>query len=655
MAVIARATVSPRSALDRRGTQAGRQAVDLERARAEADCVAADADRRGVEPGDRGAATVSRGAPAFVADFSAIPPSSDGLAAQSLTLGAVDDPQEVEADRVAEQVTSLPVAGVSAAVPHLARHSSGTSRAASTEAPPIVREVLGTPGRPLDDATRSYFEPRFGRDFSRVRVHSDGPAANSARAVNAQAYTVRNDIVFGAGRFAPETDAGRRLIAHELVHVAQQQVTLRRQPVKHFEPVKFHDSHALVTAIAKDSPSKEELAGACNYLSLISTADAIALAKVIAQRKASALQPLEAMASAGYATHRVRLILAAVELAGTIGRTGFVLEHELVSDLGAADAEQILDLLGPAVPELDAMQKCSGFRALRPDERLRLTYLIGGSTSVSEKAAAAMRALLAGPHVSKDDPATFRKFVIDEKYLQESIAATRGKARSPGRATIGSATEVPNYKFGGQSALMADALRYDVVVDAKDTSGKDVEQTIPVFLPKTAGVKDKSYKRLSIGEVADISAGMPDPARTKIVHVDVHWMPQNFTPTGTGKPPDGAQTSAAAGRDGVVNIYPLKDDKTKQIDIIHETGHVSSLAAWGDSEDDERWKPWRDAMASDGMAVSQYAKKTIFEDFAESWALYVPSLGTPRKNEIRALIPARCKLMDTLLTQKPRP
>jgi hypothetical protein len=89
-------------------------------------------------------------------------------------------------------------------------------------APPIVHEVLRSPGRPLDSATRAFMEPRFGHDFSQVRVHTDGKAAESAQAVNARAYTVGRDVVFGAGQHAPQTIAGRRLMAHELTHTLQQ-------------------------------------------------------------------------------------------------------------------------------------------------------------------------------------------------------------------------------------------------------------------------------------------------------------------------------------------------------------------------------------------------------------------------------------------------
>lgn len=89
-------------------------------------------------------------------------------------------------------------------------------------APPIVHEVLHSPGQPLDTCTRAFFEPRFGHDFSRVRVHADHEAARSARAVNALAYTVGNHVVFGSGQFSPSTKSGQRLLAHELVHVGQQ-------------------------------------------------------------------------------------------------------------------------------------------------------------------------------------------------------------------------------------------------------------------------------------------------------------------------------------------------------------------------------------------------------------------------------------------------
>src|SRR5262249_22795975 len=88
-------------------------------------------------------------------------------------------------------------------------------------APKIVNEVLGSSGRPLDHATRAYMEPRFNRDFSNVGIHTDSRAAESARAVDAVAYTVGRNIVFGREAYRPGTLDGKRLLAHELAHVAQ--------------------------------------------------------------------------------------------------------------------------------------------------------------------------------------------------------------------------------------------------------------------------------------------------------------------------------------------------------------------------------------------------------------------------------------------------
>lgn len=100
-------------------------------------------------------------------------------------------------------------------------------RRAATQAepsgvPPIVRGVLRASGQPLDPDTRAFMEPRFGHDFSGVRVHSDAEAAKSARAVNSLAYTVGSSIVFDKGQYKPHTPAGKRLLAHELTHTIQQ-------------------------------------------------------------------------------------------------------------------------------------------------------------------------------------------------------------------------------------------------------------------------------------------------------------------------------------------------------------------------------------------------------------------------------------------------
>lgn len=90
------------------------------------------------------------------------------------------------------------------------------------EAPPIVHEVIRSPGQPLAGSTRAFFEPRFGHDFSKVRVHTDAKASEAAQAVRAKAFTVGQDTVFGQGQYFPETERGQQLLAHELTHVVQQ-------------------------------------------------------------------------------------------------------------------------------------------------------------------------------------------------------------------------------------------------------------------------------------------------------------------------------------------------------------------------------------------------------------------------------------------------
>jgi hypothetical protein len=94
--------------------------------------------------------------------------------------------------------------------------------ARATTVPPIVHSVLRSAGTPLDAPTRVWFERRFARDFSNVRIHADERAAESARALNAVAYASGPDIVFGAGQYSTQSEHGRRLLAHELTHVVQQ-------------------------------------------------------------------------------------------------------------------------------------------------------------------------------------------------------------------------------------------------------------------------------------------------------------------------------------------------------------------------------------------------------------------------------------------------
>lgn len=165
-----------------------------------------------------------------------------------LRIGEVNDEYEREADHVADTVMRMPDSlastpvsiGSGTAEDALQRCACGCggSCGGSTEeelvqrqadgpaspgvAPSIVHDVLRSPGRPLEASTRAFLEPRFGHDFSGVRIHTDDRAAESAAALSALAYTVGSDIVFAKGKYQPDAASGRRLLAHEMTHTIQQ-------------------------------------------------------------------------------------------------------------------------------------------------------------------------------------------------------------------------------------------------------------------------------------------------------------------------------------------------------------------------------------------------------------------------------------------------
>lgn len=141
---------------------------------------------------------------------------------RKLVIGASNDLLEQEADRIADQVMAGPVPSHVNLVPPRIQRFTGHTAGQMGGAPASVEHILACSGRPLAPAIQDEMGQRFGYDFSQVRVHSGTDAAQSAREVSAQAYTVGRNIVFGADRFSPATHEGRWLLAHELTHVVQQ-------------------------------------------------------------------------------------------------------------------------------------------------------------------------------------------------------------------------------------------------------------------------------------------------------------------------------------------------------------------------------------------------------------------------------------------------
>jgi hypothetical protein len=197
-----------------------------------------------VFPADRARRPQARPAPSA-------PPSRHTLQPK-LAVGRVDDPLEHEADHVAEHVMRMPEPEATTSRRAIAltdrvlrrkcdqceaeeegqiHRKLAKSSAPGLSVPPMVHDVLRSPGQALDPATRRYMEPRFGWNFSRVRVHADERATQSALAMGARAYTVENHIVFQTNEFDPSRKEGKALLAHELAHVVQQDAAvLRRQP-----------------------------------------------------------------------------------------------------------------------------------------------------------------------------------------------------------------------------------------------------------------------------------------------------------------------------------------------------------------------------------------------------------------------------------------
>jgi hypothetical protein len=150
--------------------------------------------------------------------------------------------------RLARQATERPI------------HATNSSETSTVL--PVIHDVLRSQGQPLDSDTRVFMEPRFGHDFSRVRVYTDERAAESAQAVNALAYTVGQDVVFGTGQYKPETSAGRYLLAHELTHTIQQSMADQSSSLQ-LSPSQSEDqleqqAKSIARAVATPSLSRQQ-------------------------------------------------------------------------------------------------------------------------------------------------------------------------------------------------------------------------------------------------------------------------------------------------------------------------------------------------------------------------------------------------------------
>ncbi len=163
------------------------------------------------------------------------------LVQAKLKISQPGDLYEEEADRIAEQVVQRKAESCHCGV--TCSKCQAETKGLIQRKPELHSNTSGAPvpgsflhqigsGQPLPHSARAFLEPRFGQDFGSVRVHTDAQSAESARAINARAFTVGRDVVFGVGQYATGTTAGRLLLAHELAHVVRQgpsEPTIQRQ------------------------------------------------------------------------------------------------------------------------------------------------------------------------------------------------------------------------------------------------------------------------------------------------------------------------------------------------------------------------------------------------------------------------------------------
>lgn len=144
-----------------------------------------------------------------------------------LQFAGTNDKYEQEADRTAEQILRMPEPSNGDINKYLNTNVTVQRQVSNTQYgvtyfPEIVHDVLRSPGQPLDQTSRDFMEPRFGYDFSNLRIHNNNKAGASSKAISARAYTVGNNIAFSPGEYKPDTTEGKQLLAHELTHVIQQ-------------------------------------------------------------------------------------------------------------------------------------------------------------------------------------------------------------------------------------------------------------------------------------------------------------------------------------------------------------------------------------------------------------------------------------------------
>jgi hypothetical protein len=253
-----------------------------------------------------------------------------GALQAKLKVSHPNDMYEQEADRMAKQVmrisepkVQLKCTGCNKDEKDILQTKKVSKHIPVTQdqdVPPVIHEVLRSPGQPLDPVIRTFMEPRFEYDFSKVRVRSEEQAAASAEAINAHAYTVGQEIVFADGKYAPGTDEGKELIAHELTHVVQQAQNVQRNIIQ----MRAGCSSSKDTTITEDHRRARKMLS--NAIAAVALYDGTKPAKVRAALSAH-FHGATSNAFATWINLNLRILWALTWMAGYECYTGGILER----------------------------------------------------------------------------------------------------------------------------------------------------------------------------------------------------------------------------------------------------------------------------------------------------------------------------------------
>ena len=355
----------------------------------------------------------------FGHDFSGIPIHASAAKAiqKKLVINRPGDSYEQDADRIAEQVMRTPTPSLRAStVSTLSSAAGAQAKEGLTPAPHVTPEVeanvrtLQSEGNPLPSASREFFESRLGADFSQVRVFTGTRAQETAKSLGAKAFTVGQSISFGAGQYAPESNEGKRLLAHELTHVVQQEGGVRRSSA----PVQRSATGEVLQRKPAPQQAKPEIKFQFGWLALeaVETNEQVAaMARLVIASLQDDLDDVESAAVKTQVTEWIATVKGVLpyfdrhagekvdpSLVGLINQQ----YDELVKVREAVRQDKLIQIKDALWREHDAAVKAAEeAEALQPalDDTLRAAYRKGSSSTVKEAVSTVKGALSVGRNI----------------------------------------------------------------------------------------------------------------------------------------------------------------------------------------------------------------------------------------------------------------